>query len=108
MLYFYNLEHIIDIIKDAHSYADICEKLNKIKSGHTYKIIKRIISENNIDISHFNFIKIIDLKINVWPFKNNGSKISSKLKYKLYKEGLKNRMCEICGQGEEWNGKKCL
>lgn len=28
------------------------------------------------------------------------------LKKRLYDEGLKNRECEICGQGEIWNGKK--
>lgn len=28
------------------------------------------------------------------------------IKRNLYKEGLKERKCELCGQGEEWNGKK--
>ena len=35
----------------------------------------------------------------------NGSHISSShLKPMLYKEGLKQRECEKCGQGEEWRG----
>ena len=34
-----------------------------------------------------------------------GSTYSRKmLKRRLYKEGLKKRQCEMCGQGEEWNG----
>jgi len=31
---------------------------------------------------------------------------SSKLKARLYREGLKNRTCEICGQGESWRGRR--
>lgn len=40
-------------------------------------------------------------------FLKKDSKISSSaLKNRLYLEGYKNRFCEICGQGETWNGKK--
>lgn len=28
------------------------------------------------------------------------------LKKRLYEEGLKERACELCGQGEEWNGRR--
>jgi hypothetical protein len=36
----------------------------------------------------------------------NGSTIgSSHLKDKLYRTGLKDRVCEICGQGAEWRGR---
>ena len=28
-----------------------------------------------------------------------------KLKARLYREGLKQRACDLCGQGEEWNGR---
>ena len=31
---------------------------------------------------------------------------STRLKDKLYDSNLKKRECELCGQGEEWNGKK--
>ena len=31
---------------------------------------------------------------------------SKYLKKRLYIEGLKKRECELCGQGEEWKGKK--
>ena len=35
----------------------------------------------------------------------NGTKIgSSKLKERLYKEGLKEKKCEKCGLNENWNG----
>ena len=27
------------------------------------------------------------------------------LKRRLYEDGLKEKKCELCGQGEEWNGK---
>jgi hypothetical protein len=36
----------------------------------------------------------------------NSSYSRASLKDRLYKEGLKKRECELCGQGEEWVGKK--
>lgn len=30
----------------------------------------------------------------------------AQLKRRLYASGLKTRLCEICGQGEEWNGRR--
>lgn len=35
----------------------------------------------------------------------NSSYNRSSLKERLYKEGLKERKCEFCGQDENWNGK---
>jgi len=37
---------------------------------------------------------------------NSEYRHTSNLKERLYKEGLKKRECELCGQGEEWRGKK--
>jgi HNH endonuclease len=30
----------------------------------------------------------------------------TRLKHRLYAAGLKQRVCELCGQGEEWNGRR--
>lgn len=36
----------------------------------------------------------------------NSTYCRSNLKNRLYKEGLKERACELCGQGEDWCGRK--
>jgi hypothetical protein len=102
---------IIKAVEESYNLSEVFRKLNKSKSGDSYKIIKRIIKENSIDISHFD------------PYRNNkfssyneipiedrlmsGTNITSnELKKKLYKYGLKDRICEQCDQGEDWRGKK--
>jgi 5-methylcytosine-specific restriction endonuclease McrA len=104
-------EDIKNAVKDSNSFADVFRKLNKSKSGDSYKIIKRIIEENEIDISHFNPYKnaknLVNKEIPIEEHLTIGSKITSNnLKKKLYKYGIKQRMCEECSQNEEWRGKK--
>lgn len=104
----YNEIEILKIVKNCYSYADLFRKLDKVGTGDSYKCLKKFIKDKKIDISHFD------------PYKNNrinakyktidqwlqcGTTLhSSHLKNKLYKEGLKERKCEKCGQGEDWNG----
>jgi len=100
------------IIKNSTNKSEVLKKMNlKIFTGN-YDTLNRYIKNNNIDISHFNR-KIKNSN------KNNGIKIPSSeilvenstytstnsLKQRLYKEGLKERKCELCGQEEEWKGK---
>lgn len=97
------------VVLESKSYKDVCDILNKTKGGATYKIIKRLIKKYDIDISHFSPFSRNNInfgfKIDYWL--NMGSNISSsKLKEKLYKLGIKERKCEMCGQDEKWNGKK--
>jgi ribosomal protein S27AE len=50
---------------------------------------------------------LINNEIPLQDYLKDGSKISSnKLKLKLYKYNVKKRICEKCGQGEEWNGER--
>ena len=105
---YYNLEEISKIVKESISFAEVFRKMNKSKSGDSYKSLKRFIENKKIDITHFdpwknnrvnNAVKPIDYWL------KEGTNInSSKLKDKIYKEGLKERICEKCGQDEEWNG----
>jgi len=107
---YYDIVKISKIIKESYSYADVFRKMNKSKSGDSYKTLKQYIERNNIDVSHFepwknNKSSCSGKPITFWL--KNGTKISStKLKDKLYKEGIKERKCELCGQGEDWNGGK--
>lgn len=104
----YSKENMEKIFKESESFTDVTLKLGLgITNNRT---LKKYISKYNIDISHFNpykkglekMSKKIELKE---ILKENISYPSSRLKERLYKEGLKERKCEFCGQGEEWNGK---
>jgi hypothetical protein len=103
----YEYESFKELIKDSINLSDVCRKLGFYKSYGNRQTIKKYIELYNIDISHFYIPtpggnKRSELK----DILVVGSKYSiTNLKYRLYKEGLKNRECELCGQGEEWKGK---
>lgn len=100
-------------VKDSKSIADVCRKCGWKPQGGNYSIIKKYISEWNIDTSHF-----LGLRTNVGNVlnKRNEKPIeyylhehsyvkSSSLKKKLIDSGLKEYKCECCGISD-WNGKK--
>jgi len=108
---YFDVEIISSIVKESISLAEVFRKLKKSKSGDSYKTLKKFISRNNIDISHFDPWRNNknnnhqEKPISYWL--NEGTNInSSHLKDKLYKYNLKERKCELCGQDEMWNGKK--
>jgi hypothetical protein len=107
---YYDVEKIRNTVKESFSFAEVLRKLNKIRSGDSYKIIKRFIERNNIDISHFDpykYNRIINKGKPLIYHLQKGTIInSSHLKDKLYKHNLKQRICEKCGQTEDWNGEK--
>jgi len=108
----YNKEVFIEIIKNSRSYSDAVRKLS-LKDGHgNRKTVIRYIEIYKIDISHFDFKgdniggnrKKLELKQIL--IKNSTYSNIPHLKERLYKEGLKERKCELCGQDENWYDKK--
>jgi hypothetical protein len=102
-------------VKESKNYSEVLRFLG-LKSLSNQNIIKEFINKLKIDISHFEskhdlYIRTLLKK----GFKKTPlSKIlienshfnRSHLKERLYKEGLKKRICELCGQDENWKGKK--
>ena len=108
--YFYMSDEFKEIVKNNSTLSDICDKMNMSVSYGNRKTIKKYIKINNLDISHFYIIKhnVTGKKIDLKDILIENSTYSSttNLKEKLYKEGIKTRECELCGQDENWKGKK--
>jgi hypothetical protein len=94
-----NIEKIEKIIKHSITKTDVLNKLGLKNNGGNYNTLKYFIKKNNIDISHFIenrkvakgavskiYYNIHDILIENSPYKNR-----TRLKERLYKEGLKKR-----------------
>jgi len=57
-------------------------------------------SVHSLKFEHFNKKDIVDILV------ENSTYPTTHLKKRLYKEGLKEKVCEKCGQTEDWYGKK--
>lgn len=110
----YTKENIESAVRNSLTITETLKKLN-LKRG-SFEHLKKYISHYQIDISHFNPNKERAIKIaerhgfkkisleNILIEKSSYNR--NHLKNRLYKEKLKNRECELCGQGEIWMGKK--
>ncbi len=108
----YQKEFLEKKVKESHNYSDLTRSIGlKPHCGNRFTV-KKYIKEYNIDISHFDFKadystrKKRDKKPLLNILQENTSVCTSSLKKRLYTEGLKLPICEICGQDELWRGKK--
>lgn len=100
----------IKLIKESSSYREVCFKANISVTTGNYDTLKKIVRENNIDISHFKRsyepIGKKREKILTEDVINNKAYISaSRLKDRLIAEGIKEHRCENpeCNLSE-WHG----
>lgn len=107
----YEREFFTLTVNGSKNITDVAKNLGLKPYCGNRTTIKNYIKKYNIDVSHF----IIVYDGNGKNFQ--GKKLSSilvddsifsttNLKERLYKEGLKERKCELCGQGEIWLDKK--
>lgn len=98
--------YYIDLIKTSCSICEVCKKAGIVPTTGNYNTLKKLISDENLDISHFKRAKgCYHEKKETKEYLIEGSSISSyKLKNKLLSEGYKERKCEKCGRSE-WEGK---
>lgn len=109
-----NIEFIKSIVKISFNKSDVLKSLGLKNNGGNFNTLSNFLIRNDIDISHFKFgvpknghpislykkLDLSDILINGSTFKSNH------LKKRLYKEGLKVSICELCGQDENWEGKR--
>lgn len=114
----YLRENFEPIVKNSKNYTEILQKMGLGVKGNSRPTLKKYIKQYNIDTSHFETtgeryartlkksltertIPLLEIIISGSTYTNNGA-----LKEKLYVEGLKERICEKCGQNENWNGER--
>jgi hypothetical protein len=105
-----------EIVKNSKTQTECLHKLGLRAAGGNFNTLKKYIKKYNIDVTHFNSDEVRIEKLNL-STKNRKIQLNeilvegsfynrSRMKERLYECGIKERNCELCGQGEEWMGKK--
>ena len=104
---FYKSDEFDRIISRSKNLVDACKILGLKLSGGNRNTIKKWIKNKKLDTSHF-FIERNGAtpKLVENLFIANSKSDRRVIKDRLYKDGIKDRKCEICGQGEIWMDKK--
>lgn len=103
-------EEIQEKVNDCNSISDMLVAFGYNRSsGSMGKVMKEVIQEYNIDISHFRPFRrthqkpkytLDEILVPNSPYTN-----ISQLKKRILKAGLLKYECECCGNAGEWNGK---
>ena len=97
------------IVKECYSIADFCRKVGWQPRGDNYKIFHKYVKQYNLDTSHFtgnktNLNNLLNVGISKKEFFKKDKLIKAcDIKKKIFKEGLKENKCEICGLTEWLN-----
>jgi hypothetical protein len=105
----YEREELLKLVNECSTFGEILVKTNRVRKGGNIKTLKKYLDKFNIDyskISNFKYKKPTKKNLDEILVENSPYYNTSNLKERLYKEGLKLRKCEKCGQGEIWNGEK--
>ena len=99
-------EVLSNLANECNSYSEILRKQGKAVSGDAVNHLKEKLILYNIDFvpTHKNIDNFKKKSIEEY-LKDNTPCSSNSLKKRLISEGLKQNICEICGQGPIWNGK---
>lgn len=94
------------IVKECYSIADFCRKVGWQPRGDNYKVFHKYVKQYNLDTSHFtgqkiNLGNLLNVGISKEEFFKKDKLIkASDIRKKIFKEGLKENKCEICGLSE--------
>jgi hypothetical protein len=109
----YTKSELEQAVKASFSYAEALRRLNFCTTGGNHKQVKKYCTKWGIKTSHFltqsERLKLSPRfnkpKMPLAQILTEGSTYNrSHLKQRLYKEGLKKPVCELCGQDEWWYG----
>lgn len=101
-------EQLQELVNSCNSFTDILRTMNKSISGDAVNLLKKKLDEYGIvynfvyEKSFRNKIPLEEILVENRPYK------SQDLKNRLIKEGIKQDVCEICGQTNIWQGKQLV
>jgi hypothetical protein len=105
----YNRENFTETVLKSINLVDVCRNIGISLNYGNRQTIKKYIDLYDINIDHF-YIPLSSgnkkMTIDEILVKDSKYTGTTNLKNKLYKLNIKNRKCELCGQGEEWLGRK--
>lgn len=107
----YELPHFSEAVAKAKSYMEVARNLNMSQSCGNRRTISKYIKLHQLDISHFDGGLSTKrqprprISLNEILVRDSTYTSTTLIKKRLYDTGIKKRKCELCGQGEEWNGK---
>ena len=105
-------EEAEEAIRSSDCWADALRRLGYRPVGHNYRTLQKWVTRWGITVDHFDPNASrrragITRKQPLDAVLVAGSSYKgNRLKERLYKEGLKERRCEKCGQGETWRGRR--
>lgn len=106
----YEEKSFSEIVKNSRNLTEIAENLGLKPFCGNRNTIKKFINIYNLDTSHFYAryeIRKPRRGRSIDEILVTGSTFNTtNLKHRLYKEDLKQPICEKCGQDEIWNGEK--
>ena len=100
-----------DAIANSYSWAESLRKLGLCPSGGAWRVLKKYAALWDIPTDHFDPHRGIDgnLSAEARPLEEvlieKSTYSRQHVKRRLFKEGLKEPVCEMCGQDEMWHGR---
>jgi hypothetical protein len=108
----YTEQQAREAVAASKSYAEALRRLDMCAHGGAWKVLKKWVAIWDIPTEHFDpyarmaevgrrrRTPLEEILVEGRPFQ------TAHLKERLYREGYKERACEICGQGELWQGRR--
>jgi hypothetical protein len=108
----YNREEAETAIRESTNYSEALRRLGLRPAGGNHALFRHWIEVWQISTDHFdpNLGRRAGLGKKAVPLREvmveKSSYSRAHLKSRLFREGLKTRRCEVCGQGETWRGRR--
>lgn len=108
----YTEQQVRDAVANSPSLTAALRCLGLRPAGGNHRTLRKLIVEFGISTDHFEPIWTLrgPRRVTAIPLEDvlveNSSYSRGKLKERLYEAGLRQRLCEMCGQGEAWNGRQ--
>lgn len=106
----FSKEEVSEAVRGSRSYSETLRKLGLRAAGGNHSTLKKYAALWGISTDHFDQnwanrtagrrarIPLADILVERSTYSR------AHLKERLFEEGIKHRLCEICGQGENWRG----